>query len=302
MQKNYAALHFVTVVDEEKISREYQKMVDAGFSPEEAALANEERMSRGSIPPVAMQRIVGVYAVLLQTPEGQPDENNTVVIRSFAAAGDNEGALVNFSFRVLSALAPSKANAPIIIAGNNGYALQILLSKANERTMAERSGIILRPGDNDFISSSYGKTLSLFLDNSDKFGINYTNKYSKVVFDPSEFDSQPSLPTHIPAKRMFESKDWDSILVMAKAGCEDVFVRSVNIIDNKNCIPLGDMKNGHRKEGERMFPVFPSPDAKSAFHVVTGEKHKAVVWKDVEKNALESRKPLVTTVHNGLTL
>mgnify|MGYP001064788382 FL=1 len=276
--KSYAAIHFVTTLDEDKLSREEDFMRSAGFTFREIQEAREDRF-RSSIPPVSLQRLAGFYGILMR-PEG---------VSSFGVAGDNEGAIVNFAFRTLSLLSPSKANAPIIITGNGGYALQILLAKANERTLAERLGTRLREGDNDFLDSSYGKILSLLLDNSDKWGVNYTNRYSKVIFDPGEFDFEPSLPCHIPARRMFEAKDWDGILVLARAACEQLAGRAVNIADNQKGLPLGELKNKKRQEGVRLIPAFPDPGAKSLYYALTGKAHRETTWEDVKTRVLRTR-------------
>jgi len=281
MKKKYMALQFATVLDREKLERETKKMEAAGFSREEAENFILEKSERTSPPPISFQRIVGVYGIILK----QKDSGEPPVVRSFAAAGSNEGSLVNFAFRIFAELEPSKKDPPVVFCGNEGYAMQILLSKTNERTLAERSGIVLRSGDNSFIAKNYGNTLSLFLDTSDKFGTNYTNKYSKVLFDPRDFDSLYALPVHIAAGMMFREKDWYGMLNLSRRACEDIFLRSVNILDNqKNTgIKTGDDRGG--EEESLMYPELPAPGDKCAFVTITGKKHRAVKWEDVEKYA-----------------
>lgn len=270
MSKNMIALNLVTVIDSGKVRKERERLVSCGFSVEEADACLDEKLSKSSIPPVAFQRITGVYAIVRREQAGEKGEPASVITRSFGAAGDNEGALVNFAFRVFAGLEPSRSNPPTVITGNGGYALQILLAKANERTLAERTGEKVREGDRGFISDSYGKTLALFLDNSDKFGVNYTNKYSKVLFDPMEFDSQFSIPSHVPGARMFRDRDWNGTLLLARTGCEDIALRSFNILDNRNLVR------------ENQYEPLPSPGEKCAFVVETGKPNRAVRWEDVE--------------------
>lgn len=279
MDKNYIALHFVTAMDTEKLEREKNRLVSVGFNEDEACAALGDITNKYSIPPISLQRIVGMYAI---TCRQKGDEEP--VIRSFAIAGDNEGAIVNFTFRALDDMKPTKKNPPTVFAGNGGFSLSLLLSKTNERTLAERTETVLRKGDNDFFGAPYGGILSLLLDNSDKFGVNYTNKFSKVVFNPGEFDSLPGIPSYVPSERMFREKDWEGILNLARASCEDLFLRSVNIIDNRNGVVTPKDPEKGTRTGEGVYPALPDPGVNCLFKTIMNKGHKSLTWKEIQKN------------------
>lgn len=227
---NYLALQFVTVLDTEKIKREKSRLHHIGFTPDEADYFIQKNMQKFedfSIPPVAYQKVVGFHSISCI----QKDKKRPLELVSFSASGNNEPQLCHLALRTFQINnAVKETSYPIVIAGNGGYALNILLSKINAITLAGKQKNVTVV---DKFIKQYKKDINDLLNPNDKWGKNYTNKFSKAIFEPGEFDSEGSLPISIAAERMSTQGNWDSIRTLGKAACEDIFFRSMSILSNQ---------------------------------------------------------------------
>lgn len=227
---NYLALQFVTILDTEKIKREKKRLRHIGFTKNEADYFIQKKMCNFesfNIPPVAYQKVVGFHSISCI----QKDKKHPLELVSFSASGNNEPQLCHLALRTFQINNDVKGTSyPIVIAGNGGYALSILLSKINAITLAgkQKNVTII-----DKFLKQYKKDISDLLNPNDKWGKNYTNKFSKAIFEPGEFDSEGTLPISIAAERMSTQQNWEGIRTLGKAACEDIFFRSMSILSNQ---------------------------------------------------------------------
>lgn len=268
MRETYIALHLTTTPNRGKAEKTVENMISAGFTEDEAKSFVERRLSKYDIPPVEYQKLVGAYMTVLPG-----DGARMTNVASFACAGDSESSIVNFVFHVFRSVG---ATHPIVICGNGGYAMSLLLSRANELTLEKKMGV----REKGFLDDMYGGVLAVFHDTSDKFGKNYVNKYSKVIFDPAEFDSCAGIPVEAASERMFAARDWESIMRISRYAGENLFLRAMNIVDNRRGLTTVEIK-GEKKtvSAPSLLPqcIFSGlPDPEAAFVFTEGEPSKRV--------------------------
>jgi len=282
--ENIVVMQLVTVHDEERRLAEREFLLDAGLDSDDIS-EHEARSGWGNVPPVAYQRIAGVYMASIRKG---PDASGTFVPSAsvFTAAGNDEAGLVSFVFGVFDAAEKRMVKMsgggvvppqPLVVAGNGGYAMRIVLSRA-----CAHAREAMKRNDSGFDIGMHERNLSRFLNTEDKWGANWLNQYSKTLFDPSSVDSLGSVPVEGAGRRLFGASDWHGILRLVQRAGDRLAERTLSIKALVESPKFGSSENIWKK---MIRNGLPSPVAFEVLDGLEGDvpTRRKVPWEEVER-------------------